>query len=125
MSAIIWLVDQVLVHKGNKTLKKLAQACEEPRKANEELLMRIIKDNAHTEYGRKYDFEHIETADEYRKKVPFSDYDVYEPYIRRMVQNHEKDLITNYPVIQYAETSGSVGVQKKIPVTDKSMAVYE
>lgn len=125
MSAIIWLIDQVLIHKGEKTLKGLARACGDPRRANEELLMRILKDNAQTEYGRKYDFENIRSADEYRKKVPFSDYDVYEPYIRRMIQNREKDLITAYSVIQYAETSGSVGVQKKIPVTDRSMAVYE
>ena len=63
--------------------------------------------------------------EEYRQKVPFSDYDVYAPYIRRMVENKETNLITAYRVIQYAETSGSVGVQKKIPVTDKSMEVYE
>ena len=62
--------------------------------------------------------------EEYRQKVPFSDYDVYAPYIRRTVENKETNLITAYRVIQYAETSGSVGVQKKIPVTDKSMEVY-
>lgn len=125
MKPMIWLIDKVLIHKGNKALKELAQACEAPRRANEDLLMRILKDNAHTEYGRKYGFGEIKSADEFRQKVPFSDYDVYEPYIRRMVQDHDKDLITAYSVIQYAETSGSVGVQKKIPVTDRSMDVYE
>ena len=96
-----------------------------PGKANEELLLRILRENADTEYGRKYGFGDIHSADEYRKKVPYSDYDVYEPYIRRMVKKNETNLITAYQVIQYAETSGSVGVQKKIPVTDRSMAVYE
>lgn len=52
MSTIIRLVDQVLIHKGKRTLKKLAQACEDPRRANEDLLMRILQDNAHTEYGK-------------------------------------------------------------------------
>ena len=50
MSAIIRLIDQVLIHKGKKTLKGLARACEDPRRANEDLLMRILKDNAQTEY---------------------------------------------------------------------------
>ena len=42
-----------------------------------------------------------------------------------MIHNKEKDLITVYDVIQYAETSGSVGKHKTIPVTDKSMEVYQ
>ena len=42
MSAIIWLIDQVLIHRGKKTLKGLAKACEDPRKSNEDLLMRIL-----------------------------------------------------------------------------------
>ena len=42
-----------------------------------------------------------------------------------MIHNKEKDLITVYDVIQYAETSGSVGKHKTIPVTDKSMGVYQ
>ena len=75
--------------------------------------MQILRENADTEYGRKYGFAQIHSVDEYRKKVPYSDYDVYEPYIRRMVHNKETNLITAYQVIQYAETSGSVGVQKK------------
>ena len=63
--------------------------------------------------------------EDFKKKVPFSDYDDYYPYIERMIKNKESNLITAYNVIQYAETSGSVGAQKKIPVTDKSMEIYE
>lgn len=51
----------------------------EPDKANEELLLRILKDNADTEYGRKYGFKDIHSVKEYREKVPFSNYDTYEP----------------------------------------------
>ena len=125
MKPAIALIDSVLVLKGNRVLADMERCSREPDKANEALLMKILRENANTEYGKKYGFADIHSVEEYRKRVPYSDYDVYAPYIQRMVKNKETNLITAYNVIQYAETSGSVGVQKKIPVTDRSMAVYE
>ena len=124
MQFIISVLDYVLTKKGKKALNDIEQSTFEPRKNNEELLLRILKDNENTEYGKKYDFANIKSIEEYRKKVPYSNYDTYEPYISRMIKNKETNLITAYDVIQYAETSGSVGVQKKIPVTTRSMEVY-
>lgn len=66
----------------------------DPGKANEAFLFKILKENADTEYGRKYGFSDIHSVEEYRKIVPFSDYDVYELYIRRMIKNKETNLIT-------------------------------
>ena len=124
MKLLLKLIDLIFVHKGNKALKDIERQSLDPRKANEELLLKILKENQNTEYGRKYGFKDIHSIEEYRQKVPYSNYDTYEPYISRMIKNKEKNLITAYDVIQYAETSGSVGVQKKIPVTTKLMKVY-
>ena len=125
MRPAIAVIDAALVLKGRTVLADMERCSCEPDKANEALLMKILRENADTEYGKKYGFADIHSAEEYKKRVPYSDYDVYAPYIQRMVKNKETNLITAYNVIQYAETSGSVGVQKKIPVTDRSMAVYE
>lgn len=124
MKLILKLIDTIFVHKGRKALKDIEKSSHDPRKANEDLLLKIIKENKDTEYGKKYDFANIHSIEEYRQKVPYSTYDTYEPYISRMIKNKEKNLITAYHVIQYAETSGSVGVQKKIPVTDRLMKIY-
>ena len=125
MRPLIGVIDAVLVSKGKKALKDIEKSSENPKKANEDLLLKILHDNKDTEYGKKYDFANIHSFEEYKAKVPYSDYDVYAPYIKRMIKNKETNLITSYEVIQYAETSGSVGVQKKIPVTYESMKVYE
>lgn len=125
MKPLIGVVDAVLIKKGKKALKDIEQSSQNPRKSNEELLLKILQDNKDTEYGKLYGFADIKSVEEYRQKVPYSNYDTYAPYITRMVKNKEMNLITAYEVIQYAETSGSVGVQKKIPVTRKSMEVYE
>ncbi|MBR1736835.1 MAG: GH3 auxin-responsive promoter family protein, partial [Firmicutes bacterium] len=113
------------VSKGESILASINEDCLSPSIVNEELLMKILYDNRDTEYGRKYGFENIRSAREYCKKIPLSDYDDYEPYIHRMIKNGETELITAYDVIQYVTTSGSVGVQKVIPMTNESMTIYE
>ncbi len=110
--------------KGTFDVRDLNRNCKNARSISQNLLMKIIRDNQDTEYGKKYHFDQIRTVEDYKKLVPLSGYDDYAPYIDRMVNKGEKGLLTNYKIVQYAETSGSVGVPKKIPVTDRSMRIY-
>ncbi|MCR4688145.1 MAG: GH3 auxin-responsive promoter family protein [Saccharofermentans sp.] len=123
-SLFTWAIIRAVTIKGNKSLKKLLNNCNNAKEVNRELLMRLICDNKDTEYGKRYHFDQIKTIDEYKKSVPLSTYDDYAPYIERMTEKGEKNLITTYPIVQYAETSGSVGVPKKIPVSKFSMDIY-
>ena len=122
---ITWAMLRTMVSKGNEALTRMDAHSKDAIGSNRQLLMQILQDNKDTEYGKKYGFADIRSIEEYQEKVPFSTYDNYAPYIERMVKNREKNLITAYPVIHYAETSGSVGVQKKIPMTSRSMEVYQ
>ena len=91
---------------------------------NRKLLSTLLSDNSDTEYGRKYHFSEIRDADQYRDMVPLSTYEDYETYIDRMTENGEKNLLTAYPVVYYASTSGTSGSPKKIPVTDRGLDVF-
>ena len=99
MKPAIVFIDSILVGMGLQTLAEMEEYSKTPDKSNEELLMRILRDNENTEYGKKYGFKDIHSIEEYREKVPFSKYDNYAPYIQRMVQNKETNLITAYDVI--------------------------
>jgi len=89
--------------------------------ANYKLLKTIIDDNKNTEYGKKYNFSEIKTIDEYRNKVPLTNYDDYVEYIKRMYDG-EKNILTSYPIICYLYTSGSLSYcQKKIPCSIKAL----
>ncbi len=123
-SLITWAIIRAITMKGRSHLRDLRENCARANDLSRELLMRIVRDNANTEYGKKYHFDEIKSVDDFKRLVPFSDYDDYAPYIERMVEKGEKGLITAYPIVQYAETSGSVGVPKKIPVTDRGMEIY-
>ena len=83
------------------------------------LLQKLMKDNAETEYGKKYDFAHITTPEEYREKVPYSNYATYADDVQRMIKG-DKNVLTAYKVDQYVETSGSSGTPKVVPMSNKS-----
>ena len=112
-----------IVVKGNGSLRHLEKSSMNPMKENEELLKKILKNNADTEYGRRHDFAHIKTIEEFRKNVPISTYEDYAPYIER-VKNGESNILTSSKILGYSRTSGSSGVPKYIPATSDSIKAY-
>ncbi len=91
---------------------------------SEELLLRLLDENKDTEYGKMYDFANIHSIAEYQQKVPFSSYGDYQPYINRMIEDQETNLISSKEVVHYALSSGSVGVPKHIPVSAATLENY-
>ncbi|SDB11861.1 GH3 auxin-responsive promoter family protein [Eubacterium oxidoreducens] len=126
------IVDKITNHvfcstlkkRGANSIKHLDAASRDAIAISEKLILDIVQDNKDTEYGKKYGFADIKSIEDYKKKVPFSTYDDYYPYIKRMIENDEEDLITVYPIRHYALSSGSVGVPKHIPVSQKTLDSY-
>ena len=85
------------------------------RRFSEKALMKIVKANRDTEYGKKYGFADIHSVEDYQRAVPLSDYDDYRPYVNRMVKNGEKKLLTARRIGYFATTSGTTGETKLIP----------
>ena len=53
----------------------LDNVCKNACAEQEALLKRILSQNAGTEYGRRYGFDTIRNAEDYRKKVPLSTFE--------------------------------------------------
>lgn len=107
-----------------KVVSDLRNMTKDPMKAQTEFLFKILNDNKDTEYGRKYNFADIKTIEDFQKYVPVSVYDDYAPYIERMSEKSERDLITVYPIQIYNKTSGTVGIPKKIPMTRPGVEIF-
>ncbi len=112
-----------LIAKGRKTVRELDTNSRQAVILQHRILLRLMKENEDTEYGRKHHFAEIHTVEEYKEKVPFSSYDDYEPYIRRMMDG-EEGLISARPPRYYALTSGSIGTPKYIPVSGEELDKY-
>ena len=91
---------------------------------NRELLLRVVRENSDTEYGRRYGFAEIHDIDEYRRRVPLSDFEDYAPYIDRMTEKGEQNLLTAKPPVYFAGTSGTTGASKKIPITGDGLESF-
>ncbi|MDD5952956.1 MAG: GH3 auxin-responsive promoter family protein [Oscillospiraceae bacterium] len=116
-------INKLSAQQGAKALQKLREESLDPMTINEQLLMTLLRDNADTEIGRKYDFASIHSIAEYQKRVPVSTYDDYADYVYRMLYNDETNLMTAYDVQLYTSTNGTMGNPKIVPMTDKAIAV--
>ena len=121
---LTFILIKIIVLKGYFDLWRMHRNAHNARKKNDRLLLKIIKQNQDTAYGRKYDFRNIRTVEDYRNKVPFSTYEDYKEYIDRMIMNGEQDLITTHHIVDYARTSGSTGEFKYIPVSRAEVKVH-
>lgn len=119
------IILNIMKKRGREAIAQLDLNCEQAVKKSEELLLKLIDDNKDTEYGKKYHFRDIHSIEDYKKNVPFSVYDDYAPYIERMINNNEEGLLSVYPAVHYAVSSGSVGVPKNIPVSEHTIECYK
>ena len=111
------------LEKGHEALKRLLDVCRDAGNFNRELLLKIVKDNADTAYGRAHGFDAVQSVGDFKRTVPFTVFDDYTDAIRRMLKG-EKNLLTAYPIVHYALSSGSVGEPKKIPVSAETLKLY-
>ena len=118
------LFTKAFLFKGYNDLKSMRSNSKNARKINDNLLLKIVKSNKNTEYGRKYNFSNIKTIEDYRKLVPLSTYKDYEPYINDMIYKYKENLITSYKIIGYAKSSGTVSNPKYIPLTQNQINIY-
>ena len=90
---------QTYIDRGTGALDRMEEASRRGNEISMETLMRLIRENEDTEYGKKYGFRQIRSYADYAAKVPFSGYEDYEPYIDRMLNQGQKNLITSDDVV--------------------------
>ena len=92
------------------------------KKVNSEVLFKILNRSKNCEYGKKYNFNDIKSIEEFKQKVPITDYSSYDKYIEEMLKG-EKNILVSEEIEYFGHTSGTTGKQKLIPVTKKSRQV--
>ena len=80
---------------GHKVRTRLDDITYNPMRSQEEFVMRMVRENARTEYGREHNFKGIRSIEEFRNALPLTTYDDYADYIPR-IANGEKNVLTAY-----------------------------
>jgi len=74
-----------------------------------------------TEYGKKYNFEHINSISDFQKNVPINDYETLKPYIQRILEGNQ-NILWPSPIKWFAKSSGTTSDKSKfIPVSKESL----
>ncbi|MCX7959180.1 MAG: GH3 auxin-responsive promoter family protein [Deltaproteobacteria bacterium] len=103
---------------------KFDDSVRDPERYQREKIREILEQNRDTEFGKKFGFQEIKSAEQYRERVPLQTYDSLEPYIEK-IKNGEKNILTSDEVIFFGRTSGTTGAAKFIPVTKSFLKEYK
>ncbi|KAM9715535.1 GH3 domain-containing protein [Menidia menidia] len=93
---------------GRRQRVKLESDTLKVKQAQEETLLKRLRKNADTLYGKQYDFSSVKDIDGFRKCHPITTYGHYREVIGRIAAGEEKVIIAEKPLI-LAMTSGTSG----------------
>jgi hypothetical protein len=92
-----------------------------PFEVQDEWFWRLIDSAKETIYGKLYQFQEIESYEDFKKFVPLSDYNTLKPFIDRLI-NGEQNVLWNSEVKWFAKSSGTTSDKSKfIPVSVESL----
>ncbi|MCR4807322.1 MAG: GH3 auxin-responsive promoter family protein [Lachnospiraceae bacterium] len=118
----VGLMMKMMSFGGKSIIRSLEKMTKDPLKYQEEILFSILEENKDTEFGRENGFADIRSVEEYRKRLPMREYDDYAPYIERMVKGEENVLVKEH-ISHYNKTSGTLGLAKYIPLSQKQVSI--
>ncbi|MEQ1759370.1 MAG: GH3 auxin-responsive promoter family protein [Vicinamibacterales bacterium] len=109
---------------GVRYWRPLAAQLRDPAAAQAAALQRILGANASTAFGRQHGFASASTPDAYRARTPIQDYETLRPWVESQRTTGAQALTVEAPLF-YAQTSGSTGAPKYIPVTPTALKGYK
>jgi hypothetical protein len=110
-----WLVPLLTLYASQRKAQ-LVRKTLDPTAAQEQFLKTMLRHYRHTARGQSYRIADIRSVDEFRDRLPMTQYKDYESDIERTVAG-ERNLLTPEPVRFFTITSGTTGSRKWIPMT--------
>jgi hypothetical protein len=109
-------LETILGFPGRKLYRAYERAAKDAAAVQAALLAEIVGRNADTAFGREHGFDRIRDYDDYRRAVPWRDYEGHRPWVERHAAGEEDVLFPGKPMM-YTRSSGTTARPKLIPVT--------
>ena len=107
------MIESQFAEEAFRHLKEIARR---PEEEQEKLLLRILRRNRDTVFGKQYGFDRIRSVSDYQRAVPETTFPDYEELIDREIAG-ERGVFTADAPYFYSISAGSMGVQKYFPLT--------
>lgn len=92
---VIKIVNEARWADGQTVRNRLEDITYNPMRSQEEFVMRMLRENSRTEYGRANNFKNIRSIEEFRDLLPLTTYEDYAGQIERIAKG-EKNVLTAY-----------------------------
>lgn len=112
----------MFVH-GLRHWRPVERMAQHPDAAQWTVLQRMLSANRDTRFGKEHGFSDIRDLGRFRERVPVQDYETLRPYIDEQRRAGTRALTAEAPLF-YAQTSGTTGVPKCIPITPSALAMH-
>lgn len=103
-----------------RSIKKWAN---NPHHTQKKAFDHLIRKGKLTVFGKDHGFDKIQSYEDFKQRVPVTDYEGLKPYVERVV-NGESDILWEGKPIYFAKTSGTTSGAKYIPITKESMPTH-
>ena len=110
------LSSKIILMATKRAASKFEKASRTPIETQQNVLLTMMRKNENTEYGKKNNFSKINDIKSYQKNVPVVTYENIRPYVDKIIDG-DKNILTSQPAVMFAQTSGTTGKSKFIPVT--------
>jgi hypothetical protein len=126
---LIWVVRKIfgklLMRRARRSLRGFLAATAACRDVQLRVLLEKLARNAASGFGRDHDFAHVRNISDFRRRVPVTRYDYYQPYLERVKQGQWQAMFgPGQKLHMFALTSGTSDKPKHIPVTDAYLKEY-
>jgi len=94
-----------------------------PHEYQQRLMQYLVREAAHTVFGKDHNFGSIRSYDDFKRNVPVRDYEELKPYIEKVTKG-EPDVLWKGKPAYFAKTSGTTSGTKYIPLSRESVPYH-
>lgn len=121
-------MQQLIFHAGMLIYKlrhwrPVERLTHQPTTAQTQTMLQLLHQNRDTQFGKKHRFSEINSYVEFQRNIPVQTYETLRPYIEEQRLTGTKALTTESPIF-YAQTSGTTGEPKYIPITPATLKMH-
>ncbi|MBW3598674.1 MAG: GH3 auxin-responsive promoter family protein, partial [Planctomycetes bacterium] len=108
-----------------RELSRFVAGARDSRLAQRRVLLEKLRRNAESDFGRDHGFADIRSVEDFRRRLPITNYEYYRPYVDRLKQGRITAMFgEGTKVLMLAMTSGTTNKSKYIPVTQQFFDDY-
>lgn len=119
------LLQNAILQIIHRRVERFVHGARQGRNTQRRILLEKIRRHSDSDFGRDHGFDEIRTVEDFRRRMPISRYDDYEPYIERVKNGDIQAMFgPSTKVLMFALTTGTTNRSKYIPITQEFFREY-